>query len=192
MAFLLNGQPISAGRSFVDADGNQYPNTWTSVLSQEQKDALGIVWVPDPEPVDTRFYWDHNLPKRLEDEPAVDKNGDPVLDADGQQIINRGLKTEWIAQQKEIAASLFAPTDWYIIRKVDTGIDIPASVQQYRDSVRLTSGLREDQINQAATFETFVALVTNPSTVYDEATQTQVPNTEPNLLPWPESPFTTN
>jgi hypothetical protein len=169
MAFLLNGQPISAGRSFVDADGNQYPNTWTSVLSQEQKDALGIVWVPDPEPVDTRFYWDHNLPKNLED-----------------------LKTQWIAQQKEIAASLFAPTDWYIIRKVDTGIDIPASVQQYRDNVRLTSGLREDQINQAATFETFVALVTNPSTVYDEATQTQVPNTEPNLLPWPESPFTTN
>ena len=186
MGFLLNGQPLRVGRPFTDADGVQYPSNWLRLASEDDKAAIGITWEPDPAPVDTRFYWDHDLPKRLEDEPAVDENGDPVLDADGVQIINKGLKTEWIAKQKEIAASLFAPTDWYIIRKADTGIDVPAAVKQYRDEVRITSGLREDQIAQVTTTEELAALLTNPAQVYDEATDSMVANTEPFITPFPE------
>ena len=187
MSFQLNGQQIYAGRSFVDADGNQYPKNWTSVLSQETKDALGIVWVPDPAPVDTRFYWDHDLPKRLEDEPAVDaETNEPVLDEDGVQLINYGLKTEWTRKQKEIAGSLLAQSDWYVTRKAEAGTEIPADVATYRTAVRTVSGQREAQISEAATFEEFVALVTNQPKVWDEATQTQVDNTEPFLTPWPE------
>ena len=37
--------------------------------------------------------WGTATPKRLEDEDAVDENGDPVLDDDGVQLINYGLKT---------------------------------------------------------------------------------------------------
>lgn len=187
MPYFLNGTQLRVGKSFRGADGTWYPNTFLRHASQAEKDALGITWQPDPTPVDTRFYWDHDLPKRLEDEPAVDENGAPVLDDKGVQVINYGLKTEWIRKQKEIAASLFAPTDWYIIRKADTGIDVPTEIKQYRDNVRITSGLREDQIKQAATFEAFVALVTNPATVYDEATQTSVLNPEPHLTVWPEN-----
>ena len=186
MSFELNGQPIYAGRSFVDADGNQYPRNWTHVLTQEQKDALGITWVPDPAPVDTRFYWDHNLPKRLEDEPAVDENDDPVLDEDGVQIINTGLKTEWTRKQKEIAGSLLAQSDWYVTRKAEAGTEIPADVATYRTAVRTVSGQREAEISAAATFEAFVALVTNQPEVYDPDTDTMVDNTEPFLTPWPE------
>ena len=40
MAFQFNGQQIYAGKSFVDADGNQYPTNWTTVLSQEQKEQI--------------------------------------------------------------------------------------------------------------------------------------------------------
>ena len=186
MGFLLNGQPLRVGRPFTDADGVQYPSNWLRLASEADKTAIGITWEADPAPVDNRFYWDHDLPKRLEDEPAVDENGDPVLDADGVQIINYGLKTEWVKKQKEIAASLLAPTDWYIIRKADTGIDVPAAVKQYRDDVRITSGLREDQIAQVSTTEELAALVTNPAQVYDEATDSMVPNTEPFLTVWPE------
>ena len=186
MSFQLNGQQIYAGRSFVDADGNQYPKNWTSVLSQETKDALGIVWVPDPAPVDTRFYWDHDLPKRLEDEPAVDENGDAVLDNDGVQLINYGLKTEWTRKQKEIAGSLLAPTDWYVTRKAeDSTAAIPDAVATYRAAVRTVSGQREAQITAAETFDAFVALVTNSPTVRNDAGET-VANTEPFLTPWPE------
>jgi len=185
MSFELNGQQIYAGRSFVDADGNQYPRNWTYVLTQEQKDALGIVWVPDPAPVDTRFYWDHDNPKRLEDEPAVDENNDPVLDEDGVQVINTGLKTQWIRQQKEIAGSLLAQSDWYVTRKAEVGTEIPADVATYRTAVRTVSGQREAEISAAATFEAFVALVTNSPTVLNEENEV-VANTEPFLTQWPE------
>ena len=185
MSFELNGQQIYAGRSFVDADGNQYPRNWTYVLTQEQKDAIGITWVPDPAPVDTRFYWDHDNPKRLEDEPAVDENNDPVLDEDGVQVINTGLKTQWIRQQKEIAGSLLAQSDWYVTRKAEVGTEIPADVATYRTAVRTVSGQREAEISAAATFEAFVALVTNSPTVLNEENEV-VANTEPFLTQWPE------
>jgi hypothetical protein len=97
----------------------------------------------------TRFYWDHNLPKDIDD-----------------------LKTQWIKQQKEIAASLFAPTDWYIIRKVDTGIDVPNAIKLYRDEIRLSSDGREDQISQVTTVEELITLVNG------------------NLVPWPTNPLT--
>ena len=188
MSFQLNGQPIYVGKSFVDADGAIYPTNWNRVFTQEQKDAIGITWVPDPAPVDTRFYWDHDLPKRLEDEPAVDENGDAVLDNDGVQLINYGLKTEWTRKQKEIAGSLLAQSDWYVTRKAEAGTEIPANVATYRAAVRTVSGQRETEISEAATFETFVALVTNQPEVWDETTQTMVANTEPFLTPWPEEP----
>ena len=185
MSFELNGQQIYAGRSFVDADGNQYPRNWTYVLTQEQKDAIGITWVPDPAPVDTRFYWDHDNPKRLEDEPAVDENNDAVLDKDGVQVINTGLKTQWIRQQKETAGSLLAQSDWYVTRKAEVGTEIPADVATYRTAVRTVSGQREAEISAAATFEAFVALVTNSPTILNEENEV-VANTEPFLTQWPE------
>jgi len=188
MSFELNGQPIYAGKSFVDADGNQYPRNWNSVFTQEQKDAIGIIWVPDSIPVDTQFYLDNNIPKNLEDEPAVDENNNPVLDENGVQIINTGLKTQWIFYQKETAGFLLAQSDWYVTRKAETGTEIPADVATYRTAVRTVSGQRETQISEAATFEAFVALVTNQPEVWDETTQTMVANTEPFLTPWPEEP----
>ena len=185
MSFELNGQQIYAGRSFVDADGNQYPKNWTSVLSQETKDELGITWVSDPAPVDKRFYWDHDTPKRLEDEPAV-LAGEPVLDDDGVQVINTGLKTQWIKQQKEFAGSLLAQSDWYVTRKTEVGTEIPADVATYRTAVRTVSSQRETQIAAVTTVEELKSLLENQPKVWDEATQTMVDNTEPFITPWPE------
>ena len=186
MSFQFNGQQIYAGRPFVDADGNQYPKNWTSVLSQETKDALGIVWVPDPAPVDNRFYWDHDLPKRLEDEPAVDENGDAVLDEDGVQLINYGLKTEWIRKQKEIAGSLMARSDWYVTRKAEAGTEIPADVATYRTAVRTVSGQREAQIAAVTTVDELKALLESQPKVYDPDTGTMVDNPETFITPWPK------
>ena len=41
-----------------------------------------------------RKSWGTATPKRLEDEDAVDKDGKNILDDDGNQVINYGLKTE--------------------------------------------------------------------------------------------------
>jgi hypothetical protein len=185
MGFLINGQPLSVGRPFTDANGVQYPSNWLRLASEEEKEAIGITWEADPVPVDTRFYWDHDLPKRLDDEPAVDENGDPVLDADGVQIINTGLKTSWIAQQKQTAGTMLAPTDWYVTRKAETDVAIPAAVLAYRESVRTISGTREGEINACTTTEELVSLLTNPTEVMNDDGE-MVANTEPFITPWPE------
>jgi hypothetical protein len=187
MGFLLNGQPLAVGRPFTDADGTQYPSNWLRLATEDEKAAIGITWEADPAPVDTRFYWSEGNPKRLEDEPAVDEDDNPVLDADGVQIINKGLKTEWVAQQKQIAGSLLASSDWYVTRKAeDPTAEIPAAVATYRAAVRTTSGTREAEINACTTTEELVALLTNPAEVYEEATDSMVANTEPFITPWPE------
>lgn len=191
MGFSINGQPLQLGRPFTDANGTQYPSNWLRLSSEEEKEAIGITWEADPPPVDSRFYWGRDsegalLPRPLEDEPAIDVNGDPVLDAEGVQIINRGLKTEWTTRQKQDAGNFLALTDWYVTRKVETDAAIPAAVLAYRESVRTISGTREAEINACTTTEELVALLTNPSEVYDEATDSMVANTEPFITPWPE------
>lgn len=188
MAYVLDGKRLAPNKAFVLEDGRQYPANFLKLSTDEEKASLGITFEPDPVPerYDERFYWSASLPKRLEDEPAVDENGDPVLDADGVQVVNKGLKTEWVAKQKEIAGSLLAPTDWYVTRKAETGTEVPADVLAYRESIRTTSGAREAEIASCTTTEELVALLTNQPKVYDEVSGEMVDNTEPFITPWPQ------
>ena len=48
--FLLNGQSLPIDTPFRDADGNSYPANWLRLTSLEEKQAIGITEVPDPEP----------------------------------------------------------------------------------------------------------------------------------------------
>ena len=186
MGFLINGQPLRAGRPFTDANGTQYPSNWLKLASEEEKEAIGITWEADPVPVDNRFYWSEGNPKNLEDEPSVDEDGNPVLGDDGNQVIIQGLKTVWLAKQKENAGALLARTDWYVTRKAETDAAIPAAVLAYRESVRTISGTREGEINACTTTEELAALLTNPAQVMNDDGE-MVANTEPFITPWPEA-----
>ena len=160
---LLDGKQLVPGRPFTH-NGIQYPSNWLRLTSWEEKEAIGITEVPDPAPVDTRFYWDHDLPKRLEDEPAVDENNDPVLDENGIQVINTGLKTQWKAQQDQTAYSLLAPTDWYVVRKSEVGTDVPVGITSYRTNIRTICAERQDMIVATVEVAQLQSLVTGAGT----------------------------
>ena len=185
MAFLLNGQPLGVDRPFTDADGTQYPANWLRHASADDKAAIGITEVADPERFDERFYWGVGNPKALEDVNAVDENGDAVLDADGNQVVTQGLKSVWVAQQKATAATLLAPTDWYVTRKAETDVAVPSAVSTYRAAVRTTCGTRETEINACTTTDELAALLTNPAEVMDSEGN-MVANTDPFITQWPE------
>jgi hypothetical protein len=119
-------------------NGLHFPANWLRLSSEEDKKAAGISWQPDPEPVDQRFYWDHGIPKNLED-----------------------LKKQWIAQQKQTAGTLLASTDWYITRQFETSLDVPAEILDYRAAVRRVSGEREVQIAACESVCDLAELVTN-------------------------------
>ena len=168
MAFLLNGQPLGVDRPFTDADGTQYPANWLRHASADEKAAVGITEVADPEPYDQRFYWGVGNPKALAD--------------DGE---TKGLKSVWAAEQKATAATLLAPTDWYVTRKAETDVAVPSAVSTYRAAVRTTCGTRETEINACTTTDQLAALLTNPAEVPDSEGN-MVANTESFITRWPD------
>ena len=152
--YYYNGDPLRLDKAFTDTDGNQYPANWLRNSTQEQRDALGITWVaPDPAAYyDQQFYWGVGNPKDLD-----------------------GLKELWVAKQKQIAGSLLAPTDWYVIRMTeDATCTCPPEVVQYRADVRSASNTREAQITACADVEELEALIKAPATV-EVVTQAYVP-----------------
>ena len=135
--FVAGGKVIPVDVPFT-LNGLHFPANWLRLSSEEDKKAAGISWQPDPEPVDQRFYWDHGIPKNLED-----------------------LKKQWIAQQKQTAGTLLASTDWYITRQFETSLEVPAEILDYRAAVRRISGEREVQIAACESVGDLAELVTN-------------------------------
>ena len=187
-------------RAFSYGEGEDRINYTKAGATPETFAGLGFVQVQIKERPDDRFYWVSGpddtgaytaTPKPLEDEPAVDEDGDPILDSEGNQVINYGLKTEWEKKQDSEQFGLLSSSDWMVTRKADTGIDLKEEWQQYRDDVRLTNPLRQDQISQVTTVPELEALVTNPAEVPvdpDDPSKGMKPNPEPHLIPWPVSP----
>ena len=98
--------------------------------------------------------WGTATPKRLEDEDAVDENGDPVLDDDGNQIINYGLKTEKKRIVKQQASGLLAPTDWYVVKATEVAeYNVPENITSFRTEVRAKSNEMETQIDACTTVD---------------------------------------
>ena len=145
---LLDGKQLRPGRPFTH-NGIQYPANWLRLTSWAEKEAIGITEVPDAAPVDTRFYWDTDIPKQLED----------TTDA-ASGITTTGLKTQWKAQQDQTAYSLLAPTDWYIVRKSETDEAIPVGITSFRGEVRTVCEGRKVAIDGATDVPSLVGIVT--------------------------------
>ena len=109
--FLLNNVPLPLDTPF-EINGTGYPANWLRLTSIEEKNAVGITEVADPERWDDRFYWGIDNPKDLD-----------------------MLKTQWTAQVKDTANKLLGQTDWMVIRKVERSVDIPAATVTYRAAV---------------------------------------------------------
>lgn len=161
MAYKYSGRIIRTGKSWVDNDGITHPSNWM-VWSAETKAEKGVIWEDDPTSFDSRFYWSADVPKALEDVSKVDIDGNPVLDADGVQLVTKGLKSNAIATVKQQAAGLLTPTDWYVTRKAETDTEIPSDILTYRQSVRTASGAIEAAISGVTTLEAFIALYEAP------------------------------
>ena len=98
--------------------------------------------------------WGTATPKRLNDENAVDEDGNNLLDDDGNQVINYGLKTEKKRIVKQQASGLLAPTDWYVVKATEVAdYDIPNNILSFRADVRAKSNEMETQIDACTTVD---------------------------------------
>jgi hypothetical protein len=169
-------QFINYPKSIVIGDV-RYPAKIFQVWSQSEKEAIGIyeIITDSTNYKDPAYYnntneqynfangqvtksWGTATAKRLEDENAVDENGDPVLQ-DGVQVINYGLKTEKKKIVKQQASGLLAPTDWYVVKATEVAdYDVPANILSFRADVRTKSNEMENAINNCTTVDELKAL----------------------------------
>ena len=134
--FLLNGNPLPIDTPF-EIDGTSYPSNWLRLTSIEEKNAVGITEVADPERYDDRFYWGVDNPKDLD-----------------------GLKKLWTAQVKDTTNKLLLQTDWMYIRKLDRNVDVSAATVTYRAAVITECTRLVTAIAGAADVPTLITTVT--------------------------------
>ena len=121
---------------------------------------------------DDQYYWVTQnqdgsysaTPKELEDREESDENGNPlfvkVYDPVTQsmvdtteRLVHKGLKSQRIAQVKQSANVTLAQTDWYVIRKAERNVDIPADIATLRSAIINWATETEAAITAATTVE---------------------------------------
>jgi len=166
MPWKYSGRIIRVGKAWTDNNGTQYPAVWNN-YSADEKAAIGLAWEDEVAAHDNRFYWGRNadgslIPRSLTDVNEVDEDGNPVNDADGNQLVTLGLKSNAIALAKTQAAGQLAPYDWYVTRKSEKSTAIPSAVSTYRDAVRTACAAIETSISNASDLAAFMALYDTP------------------------------
>ena len=105
--------------------------------------------------------WGTATPKKLEDEDAIDEDGENVLDEDGNQVINYGLKTQKKRIVKQQASGLLAPTDWHVVKATEVAeYSVPENITTFRADVRSKSNEMETQIDACNSVEELETLYT--------------------------------
>ena len=172
--YKLGNLTLRIGRSFTIGDV-MYPSNWLQKSTEAEKTAIGITWVDDPVRADDRYYWDGDInnPKALEDKEEVDEDGNPLyvkvldktdpdnpvmVDSD-ERLVTKGLKSNMIAQVKHTAGTLLAQTDWYVTRKVERNVDIPADVTAKRLAIVAESDRLETAIAAVTSVEQLIEVM---------------------------------
>lgn len=128
---------------------------------------------------DDRYYWVTanpdgsytGVPKELEDREESDENGNPMYvkvlgEVDGkpamvdsaERLVTKGLKSNHIAQVKHNTNMTLAQTDWYVIRKAERNVDIPADVATDRAAIVAWATATEASITAVTTVEELKAI----------------------------------
>ena len=183
-------QYVNFPKSVVIGDV-RYPAKIFELWSQSEKEAIGIyeIIVDKTNYKDPAYYnntdssytfadgqviesWGTATAKILEDEDAVDEDGENILDEDGNQVINYGLKTEKKRIVKQQASGLLTPTDWYVVKATEVAdYSVPSNITTFRSDVRAKSNEMESQIDACKNVDELKALY--EYTRQEDGTQTR-------------------
>ena len=164
MPWKHNNIAIKAGKAWSDKDGVQHPANWM-IWTDPEKKAKGLTWEDEPDTsFDNRFYYSKGVEKSLTDILVTDEKGEKVIDAmTGKQMVQVGLKTQYIAQTKQTANDMLSKTDWYIIRASDdSSLAVPSDITTKRKAIRDAAKTIEDKINAASKLADFIKLFDAP------------------------------
>lgn len=180
-------QLIQPDVAFVIGE-KQYSARFIRNATEAERKSVGVYEVIQGTQQDQRFYWvtgpsyrvnETNqtveatytaTPKALEDKLETKEDGTPLyvqtynaqtqqMEDTTEQVVTKGLKSQWIAQTKAAANSELAQTDWMVIRKAERNVEIPGDVMADRAAVLALCAEKEAAIAACTTVEQLMAVV---------------------------------
>jgi len=153
----------------IELNGVQYPKTIFTLWTEAERNAIGLyeINVNSENKKDEAYYINTNITYSFNNGIVTGSYGTPtakplnnVLFVEGDEIPSDksvgdikqyGLKEQKISVIKQQAAGLLAPTDWQVIKEVETSdYVVPTNITEYRAAVRTASNDMEAKINAAA------------------------------------------
>ena len=154
-AIVQNNQIVMLvpdGTAF-EYNGIQYPANWTNLSTPEQKAEIGmvdVVYAPMP---NDQYYWvSQNAPVYNETTNQVDV----TFTATPKDITQ--LKANLVAQTNQTAYTILLPTDWMVVKAVETSTQVPADWNTWRAEIRTQAKAGVDAIEACTTVEELAAL----------------------------------
>ena len=140
---------IKPGKGWVDDNGVRHPSNW-HIWSVEEKAKYNLKEVEEDSPPDSRLYrWSKDSNGK------ITTTAKPLDDSEGVVGLKTTLKNEVKVQQ----GSLLSQTDWAYIRHYDTGKDVPAKIETWRNEIRTKATEMENAIDNATDTDAIAALL---------------------------------
>ena len=140
---------IRAGNGWVDDNKVRHPSNW-HIWSTEEKAKYNIKEVVEDSPPDSRLYrWSQNKDGKITSTAKALDDSEGVV----------GLKTTMKNEVKSHQGSLLSQTDWAYIRHYDSGTDVPANIETWRNAIRVKATEMEDAIDKASDIDGIAALL---------------------------------
>jgi len=179
---------INNPKGLVIGDTRYSRNIFSFRWTNEEREAIGIYEVvfDNSNKKDEAYYINTNqsfnyadgtvtasygtaTSKLLEDRNETNKDGSPMLDANGDQVVTKGLKSQKKQIIKSQASSLLTPTDWYVLKATDVeDYSVPSAVSTFRANVRTRSNEMETAIDNASDVDALATLYAYVNTGTEE------------------------
>ena len=139
---------IRPGKGWVDDNKVRHPSNW-HIWSKEEKATYNLKEVIEDSPPDSRLYFWSQSGGKITSTPK------PLDDSEGVVGLKTTMKNEVKVQQ----GSLLSQTDWAYIRHYDTGKDVPAKIETWRNEIRTKATEMENAIDNATVTDAIAALL---------------------------------
>ena len=160
---------VAPGTAF-EWDGVQYPANWCNLSTPEEKAAIGMVDVVYGAYPNDQYYW-------VTQDAPVYQDGVVVINYTSTPKDIEPLKTNMVNQINQTAWTILQPTDWMVVKAMETGGVVAPAWNTWRQQIR----------DQAATG---VAVVTACTTVDELAALPSIQWAhDPNWIPPEPSPI---
>ena len=163
----------------IELNGIQYPKSIFTLWTNAEREAIGIyeVTLDSSNKKDEEYYINTDVTYVYDNNSVTGSYGtatakplDDILFVEGDEIPSDkavgdvkqyGLKGQRIKNIKQQAGGLLAPTDWQVIKEMETSdYVVPTEITEYRTQVRAKSNEMEQQINACGTVEDLKVLFT--------------------------------